>query len=165
MPETMFEVCWWRLKAEEVRTTAQDFRSASAKQSMEDVARTWDRMANDLEKRLSEKQKNDPFASDVLGAKPHKPSFLKARRGNLVCSFNGEGMCDRFYKLQRRTAGRSPLIVLVTFPHQFDDAIDGFEHLFVRDDALLHEQMQDALAKHQADLAVAIKRCHCFLFF
>jgi hypothetical protein len=54
MPETMAQVCWWRLTAEEVRTEADGFSSLSAKEAMRDVARTWDRMAQDLEKRLNE---------------------------------------------------------------------------------------------------------------
>jgi hypothetical protein len=53
IPETMFEVCWCRLKAEEVRTTGENLTSASAKQTMKDIARVWDQMADDLEKRLS----------------------------------------------------------------------------------------------------------------
>jgi hypothetical protein len=53
MPETMAEVCWWRLLAEEVRTQAEDFSSASAKTTMLGVAATWDRMADNLERRLT----------------------------------------------------------------------------------------------------------------
>jgi hypothetical protein len=49
MSETMAEVCWWRLMAEEVRTQAEDFSSPSAKAAMLDVAATWDRMADNLE--------------------------------------------------------------------------------------------------------------------
>jgi hypothetical protein len=52
MLETMAQVCWWRLMAEEVRTEAEDFSSPSAKASMFDVAATWDRMADNLEKWL-----------------------------------------------------------------------------------------------------------------
>jgi hypothetical protein len=37
-----------------------------------------------------------------------------------------------------------------------DDAIDGFERLLLRDNALLDEDMQDALAQHKAELAVGI---------
>jgi hypothetical protein len=54
MPETMAEVCWWRLMAEEVRTQAEDFSSASAKTTMLDVAATWDRMADNLERHLTD---------------------------------------------------------------------------------------------------------------
>ena len=53
MPETIADACWCRLLAEEVRTQASDFSSASAKQTMLHVAETWDRLAEDLEKRLS----------------------------------------------------------------------------------------------------------------
>ena len=53
MPETMAEVCWWRLMAEEVRTQAEDFSSASTKTTMLDVAATWDRMADNLERHLT----------------------------------------------------------------------------------------------------------------
>jgi hypothetical protein len=53
MLETMAQVCWWRLMAEEVRTEADGFSSASAKEAMHSVAETWDRMAEDLERRLS----------------------------------------------------------------------------------------------------------------
>jgi hypothetical protein len=52
MAETMEQVCWWRLKAEEVRTEADGFASDPAKETMHTVAQTWDRMAQDLERRL-----------------------------------------------------------------------------------------------------------------
>jgi len=38
------------------------------------------------------------------------------------------------------------------FTDQFDDAIDGFERLSFRNDAFLHENVQDALAQHKTDL-------------
>jgi hypothetical protein len=50
MPETMAQVCEWHLRADEVRTEADGFSSASAKEAMRDVARIWDRMADDLVK-------------------------------------------------------------------------------------------------------------------
>jgi hypothetical protein len=53
VPETMAQVCWWRLMAEEIRTEADAFASASAKETMRIAAQTWDRMAEDLERRLS----------------------------------------------------------------------------------------------------------------
>jgi hypothetical protein len=53
MPETMAQICEWHLRAEEVRTEADGFSSRSAKEMMRDVARTWDRMADDLETRLN----------------------------------------------------------------------------------------------------------------
>jgi hypothetical protein len=52
LPGTMAKVCWWRMMAEEMRTEADDFASASAKETLLFAARTLDRMANDLERRL-----------------------------------------------------------------------------------------------------------------
>jgi hypothetical protein len=52
MPETMAQVCWLRLMAEEIRTEAEDFSSVSAKATMLAAAAAWDRMADDLERRL-----------------------------------------------------------------------------------------------------------------
>src|SRR5437868_4519684 len=45
----------WRKRsvAEEVRTQAEDFSSASGKTTMLDVAATWDRMADNLERHLT----------------------------------------------------------------------------------------------------------------
>jgi hypothetical protein len=66
MPETMAEVCWWRLMAEEVRTQAEDFSSPSAKTTMFNVAAAWDRMADDLEGHLarqSERPRGRPDAA------------------------------------------------------------------------------------------------------
>ena len=51
--ETMAQACWWRLTAEEVRAEADGFNSASAKATMLVVAETWDRMAEELERRLA----------------------------------------------------------------------------------------------------------------
>jgi hypothetical protein len=51
--ETMAQACWWRLRAEEVRAEADDVRSASAQATLRTVAETWDRMAEDLERRLA----------------------------------------------------------------------------------------------------------------
>ena len=50
--ESMERACWWRLMAEEVRTEADGFDSEAAKETMANVALTYDRMAEDLEKRL-----------------------------------------------------------------------------------------------------------------
>jgi hypothetical protein len=50
---TVEQACWWRLKAEEVRTQAEALSSAEAKDTMETVAETWDQMAEDLERRLA----------------------------------------------------------------------------------------------------------------
>ena len=55
MPEargTMAEACWWRLVAEEIRTEADNFGSDSAKETMEIAARGWERLAEELERRL-----------------------------------------------------------------------------------------------------------------
>ena len=49
---TMSKVCWWRLMAEEMRTEADGFSSASAKHTMLYAARTLDRMARDMERWL-----------------------------------------------------------------------------------------------------------------
>lgn len=51
--ETMEQVCWWRLMAEEMRAKAEEFASAAAKETMIQVAESYDRMADDLEKRLA----------------------------------------------------------------------------------------------------------------
>ena len=49
---TMSKICWWRLMAEEIRTEADGFSSASAKHTMLYAAQTLDRMAKDMERRL-----------------------------------------------------------------------------------------------------------------
>jgi hypothetical protein len=56
MPETMAQICEWRLRAEEIRTKADGFFSTSAKEAVHDAARMWDHMADDLEKRVSRRQ-------------------------------------------------------------------------------------------------------------
>lgn len=53
MAETMEQVGWWRLVAEEIRTEADGFASESARETMRIVAQTWDRMADELEQRLA----------------------------------------------------------------------------------------------------------------
>ena len=50
--ETMERVCWWRLMAKEIRTEADRFASEVARETMANVALTYDRMAEHLEKRL-----------------------------------------------------------------------------------------------------------------
>jgi hypothetical protein len=55
--ETMAQACWWRLRAEEVRAEADGLNSASAQATMRTVAETWDRMAEDLERRLARSQR------------------------------------------------------------------------------------------------------------
>ena len=49
---TMSKVCWWPLMAEEIRTEADGFSSASAKHTMLYAAQTLDRMARDMERCL-----------------------------------------------------------------------------------------------------------------
>jgi hypothetical protein len=55
--EMMARACWWRLTAEEVRAEADGFNSASAKATMRMVAETWDRLAEEFERRLARKQR------------------------------------------------------------------------------------------------------------
>src|SRR5215472_6103285 len=52
MTGSMAKVSWWRLMAEEMRTEADGFSSTSAKETLFIAARTLDRMATDLERRL-----------------------------------------------------------------------------------------------------------------
>ena len=49
----MEQACWWRLKAEEVRTQAEALSSAEARDTMKTVAETWDHMAEGLERQLA----------------------------------------------------------------------------------------------------------------
>src|SRR5215831_6506870 len=69
--ETIAHACWYRLVAEEVRTEADDFGSDSAKETMAIVARTWDQLAEDLERRLAA-----PVHSWLIAS----PSALPPRR-------------------------------------------------------------------------------------
>jgi hypothetical protein len=60
LPGTMAnKASWWRLMAEEIRTEADSFSSASAKDTMLFAARTLDRMARDLERRLEQYSPSD----------------------------------------------------------------------------------------------------------
>jgi hypothetical protein len=52
LPETMERACWWRLMAEEIRAEADGFASKSAQETMANVALTYERMADALERRL-----------------------------------------------------------------------------------------------------------------
>jgi hypothetical protein len=52
MPETIVHVDGWRMRAEDIRATAEGFASPSAKETMLEVAQTYERMADDLESRL-----------------------------------------------------------------------------------------------------------------
>jgi hypothetical protein len=49
---TMSKACWWRLMAEELRTEADAFSSASAKHTLHYAAQALDRMASNMERRL-----------------------------------------------------------------------------------------------------------------
>jgi hypothetical protein len=51
-PETMATVCWWRLKAEEIRVEYDGFACPSARRTMDIVARCYEHMAEHLEYRL-----------------------------------------------------------------------------------------------------------------
>ena len=51
--ESMERACWWRLMAEEIRTEADGFASEAAKDTLTNVALTYDRMAENLEGRLA----------------------------------------------------------------------------------------------------------------
>ena len=57
--ETMEQVCWWRLTAEEVRAEADEFTSESARETMVQVALSYDLMAEDLERRLANRRSRD----------------------------------------------------------------------------------------------------------
>jgi hypothetical protein len=52
-PETMGAVCWFRLKAEEIRAEYDGFASDSARETMASIARCYDNMAMHLENRLT----------------------------------------------------------------------------------------------------------------
>jgi hypothetical protein len=54
--QTMAKACWWRLMAEELRTEADGFSSASAKDTMLFAARTLEQMAKDVERRLETRE-------------------------------------------------------------------------------------------------------------
>jgi hypothetical protein len=60
MPETMDHVEEWRIRAEEIRATAEGFGSRSARESMLGVAQTYERMADDLEGRLKQGPDENP---------------------------------------------------------------------------------------------------------
>jgi hypothetical protein len=47
-----------------------------------------------------------------------------------------------------------------TFMRQFDEPADGFQHLFLRYQALLRKQMQDALRHDQTNSAVGVRSWH-----
>ena len=51
--ETMATVCWWRLKAEDIRAEYDNFACSSARDTMAGVARCYDTMAEHLEHRLA----------------------------------------------------------------------------------------------------------------
>ena len=55
-PETMLQVCRWRIMAEEILAEADGFSTATAQETMRAVAETWDLMAENLERRLLGRQ-------------------------------------------------------------------------------------------------------------
>jgi hypothetical protein len=57
--ESMEQVCWWRLRAEEIRAKADQFASVPARNTMSAVALSYDEMAEDLEKRLANPRYRD----------------------------------------------------------------------------------------------------------
>jgi hypothetical protein len=57
--ETMEQVCRWRLTAEEIRAEADEFASEAARETMAQVTMSYDRMAEDLEKRLANPRYRD----------------------------------------------------------------------------------------------------------
>ena len=59
--ETMEQVCWWRLTAEEIRAEADEFTSKSARETMAQVAFSYDLMAEDLERRLANQRSRDSW--------------------------------------------------------------------------------------------------------
>jgi hypothetical protein len=67
--ETMERACWWRLMAEEIRTEADGFASLSAKETLTNVALTYDRMAENLEKRLGSRRTQAFFSGTGSGLK------------------------------------------------------------------------------------------------
>ena len=69
---TMSKVCWWRLMAEEIRTEADGFSSASAKHTMLYAAQTLDRMATDMERCLEK-------TSFLTTARHDKRKWVEAR--------------------------------------------------------------------------------------
>ena len=56
---------------------------------------------------------------------------------NLIGSFHGQGLCDRLKELSRRAAATGPVVLV----RQFKEPIDGVQHLFLRYQALVREQM------------------------
>ena len=57
--ETMQQVFWWRLTAEAIRAEVDGFTSESARKTMSQVAQSYDRMAEDLERRLGKPRYRD----------------------------------------------------------------------------------------------------------
>jgi hypothetical protein len=57
IPGTMAQACWWRLLAEEIRTEADNFSSASAKESMELAAQGWEQLAEEAGASPGEKRR------------------------------------------------------------------------------------------------------------
>jgi hypothetical protein len=74
-PETMEQVCWWRLRAEEVRAKADQFTSLSARETMSAIALSYDRVAEDLEKLLANPRYRDGlWITCAPSSKGHTPN-------------------------------------------------------------------------------------------
>jgi len=80
-PATMAQACWWRLLAEEIRTEADNFASATAKETMEMAARGWEQLAEELEHRLTRNgsQQQDFPAGAGLHNRAARASFPSQR--------------------------------------------------------------------------------------
>jgi hypothetical protein len=91
-PETMEQVSWWRLMAEEVRTDADEMSCTSAKEMMDSVSATYDRLAENLERQLT--NRSDEVTS-ILG-KPASPQkeMGRARTSRGVRGVREASTCD-----------------------------------------------------------------------
>ena len=84
IPATMAQACWWRLLAEEIRTEADNFATAAAKETMEVAARGWEQLAEELEHRLTRntgRQQDFPSGPGRTIAKP-APRLPQSREKN-----------------------------------------------------------------------------------
>ncbi len=60
MPERWKQIEQWRRRAEELRTVAENFAVPSAKDTMLNTARSYERLADDLERRLRRQPDRKP---------------------------------------------------------------------------------------------------------
>jgi hypothetical protein len=79
MRETMEQVCWWRLTAEEIRAEAGQFACRSARDTMAQVALSYDCMAQDLEKRLADPRYRHGL---VVGCASFSIAIAEVQRSN-----------------------------------------------------------------------------------